>query len=651
LPERGVPCERLAAYSRLCEASRVLVSKLEVRFRDAAEATHALSVPISVGEVSASGAEAGLSVAGRLKRPSHDEVIADVRVTNRSAEPVRLECVLFHVATRFPSSHKARFFKHGYQSWSASGPVSVSAQRHPRDNAPHLVRMCHQSEVIRPHDAPEAATSELFTVLESDASRERILAGFIGTSAQFTTLTLVTPAEIVARALLDSVVLAPGEERQIEPLLLARADESAARLAARWAARAGAAMKARTGAPYQRGWCSWYHYFHAISEDALRANLKALAAMRDEFPLEVVQLDDGFQAALGDWDRTNAKFPSGLKRIAEQIRASGFEAGIWTAPFLAARDSEIMTSHLDWFIHHESGEPMRAGYNTNWTTHQDAFAYAMDPSNPAFTEHLRRLFGKLVQDFGFSYLKLDFLYAGAAEGLRYDHKLTRAETLHRGLQAIRDGAGDDAFVLGCGCPLGPAVGVVDGMRIGPDVAPTWGSIAPEFGTPGTGLAIDAIIARSFMHRRLWSNDPDCLMLRESETQLDAEERDALAAVIAASGGMLLISDDMSLLGRKHGVLFREVAKIGAEVSAAAEEGPVLAPGMMASGPVRALATRLHEGWLAAVINLGDHAASVNLSSLGIAGRASVLALGDRERAGTHSIELAPHAARLIRYRD
>ena len=58
------------------------------------------------------------------------------------------------------------------------------------------------------------------------------------------------------------------------------------------------------------------------------ANLRTLVRMREEFPLEVVQLDDGFQSALGDWDTTNSKFPSGLKFLADKIRKAGFAAGI-----------------------------------------------------------------------------------------------------------------------------------------------------------------------------------------------------------------------------------------------------------------------------------------------------------------------------------
>ncbi len=120
-----------------------------------------------------------------------------------------------------------------------------------------------------------------------------------------------------------------------------------------------------------------------------------------------------------------------------------------------------MSAHPEWFLRGPGGEPLKAGYNTNWTTHQDGFAYALDPTHPAFTAHLSRLFGKLTAEFGYSYLKLDFLYAAAAQGARHDQRLTRAQALRRGLEAIRSGAGERTFILGCGCPLGPAIGIVE----------------------------------------------------------------------------------------------------------------------------------------------------------------------------------------------
>jgi alpha-galactosidase len=628
------------------------LSRIQLRFIDAAGHARALDLaaPFDPGESSAIGD--GLAIYSRLEAASGGTVVR-ATIANRGADPVRLTYAIFEVATGFAPSAPARFFKHGYQSWSASGghEISASQKSHPRDTLPFIIRVMHQSEPTRPPEFPEADTSELFTIVESRGAAERVLAGFIAGATSLSTLTVSSPEKIIARAILDDVTLAAGARRELDPLFIATADESAVRMAARWADVTGRWMHARISAPFQRGWCSWYHYFDAITEDALRANIKSLEAMRSEFPVDVIQLDDGFQSALGDWDATNAKFPSGLKKIADEICAAGFKAGIWTAPFLAARDSRLMIDHPDWFVMHaETGEPMRAGYNSNWTKSDDAFAYALDASNPAFLAHLRRLFAKLTGEFGYSYLKLDFLYATAAPGRRHDPNLTRGESLRRGLEAIRAGAGDDAFILGCGCPIGQAVGVVDGMRIGPDVSPFWGSTASGAGDPSTVYALDAIIARSFMHRRLWLNDPDCLMLRARETSLSADERAALAATIAASGGMLLISDDMSILDAEAGKLFRRAALIAAEVDSNAAREPVLALDLMASGDVRGLIAETGGGTVAMLLNRGDSPVRVQMSDLKLGG-AGTIALdfaSDGEIEIFDAIDLPPHSARIIR---
>ena len=484
----------------------------------------------------------------------------------------------------------------------------------------------------------------MFTIVER-GDGERAFAGFLDGVSSLTALTVRSPDTIVARALLDGVELAPQATREIAPLYFTRSREAAARLAARWALKIGDAMGARTQAAFQRGWCSWYHYFHSITEDALQTNLNALATMRSEFPIEVVQLDDGFQSALGDWDTTNEKFPSGLANLSDEIRKAGFAAGIWTAPFLATRDSRIMRDHAAWFIRRGDGEPLRANYNPNWTPHEDKYAYALDPSHPEFAEHLEALFRKLVHQFGYSYLKLDFLYAASAEGIRHDQNLTRAQTLRRGLDAIRAGAGEDAFILGCGCPLGAAIGVVDGMRIGPDVSPYWGSGGA--GDPSTVHALDAIIARSFMHRRLWLNDPDCLMLRAKETKLTADERLALASVIAASGGMLLISDDMALLGSDEGKLYRNVAAHAAEMDHHADREPVLAIDLLDDSPVRGLIKQTENGAIAMILNRGETSAHFPLTTLGH-GSFEVSTPGAEMGPATTAIDLTPHSARIVR---
>jgi alpha-galactosidase len=643
---------RSGLFATLTDVAKALLSRIELRFIDGGGHPRALDLSVPSGSSESRAILDGVTFSAHLEHALGGTIVR-ASIKNRGADAVRLTAAVFEVATGFAASTTARFFKHGYQSWSASGGCDVSAsQTHPRDTASFIARVNHQSETSRPHEFPEAQTSELFTIVESSAATERVLAGFIGATTSLSTLTVSSPEKIIARAILDDVTLAAGAHREIDPLFVVASEESAARLAARWSDATGRWMNARVGAPFQRGWCSWYHYFHAITEDALRANLKSLEAMRSEFPLEVVQLDDGFQSALGDWDTANAKFPNGLKKIAGEIRAAGFKAGIWTAPFLAARDSRAMIDHPDWFIMHEqTGEPIRAGHNPNWTASDDKFAYALDPSNPAFVAHLRHLFKKLTRDFGFSYLKLDFLYAAAAPGRRHDPNLTRGETLRHALEAIRAGAGDDAFILGCGCPIGQAVGIVDGMRIGPDVSPFWGSTASGAGDPSTVYALDAIIARSFMHRRLWLNDPDCLMLRALKTRLTADERAALAAVIVSSGGMLLISDDMSLLDAETGRLFRAVAKIAEEIDSNAAREPILALDLMTTEEVRGLISENDDGGaIAMILNRGDSPARVQRSDLKRdAGEIVALDLAFDEKIEIFdTIDLPPHSARILR---
>jgi alpha-galactosidase len=614
--------------------------RIELRYRLADGSETSISQRVPDRNSTSAATKAGIELIAR-RGDLDGRPALQVSIHNRSREPIRLDRVHTEIATGFDPNRPARFFKHGFQSWSASGAVTVGETKHRRDTGSSISRLAHQSEAARPTEAPEGATSELFTVISGAGVSKSVMAGFVGGAHELTTITVTRPDAALARILLDGVALAPGAERDCEPIILDE-DESPAALAERWAQAFGNRMQGRVGASYQRGWCSWYHYFHDITEDALRANIGALAAMRERIPIEVIQLDDGFQSALGDWDTTNAKFPNGLKRIADEIRNAGFAAGIWTAPFLCARDSVLMRDHPKWLLTNENREPIRAGYNKKWTSDPEGFAYALDPSNADFRAHLERLFARLVHEFGYAYLKLDFLFAAAAEGRRHDSNITRAEMLRRGLEAIRAGAGDDTFILGCGCPLGPAVGVVDGMRIGPDVAPYWGSSARD---PSTVYALDAIIARSYMHRRLWLNDPDCLMLRARETQLTADERYALAATIAASGGMLLISDDMSLVDDAAAALYRIVAKVGAHADADAALDAVLPIDLMSSGNVRGM----RQGKSAMLLNRGDEAARVSLAELGLSGADEMLAdIAGNESPAAGEIVLAPHSARFVR---
>ena len=85
------------------------------------------------------------------------------------------------------------------------------------------------------------------------------------------------------------------------------------------------------------------------------------------------------------------------------------------------------------------------------------------------------------------------------------------------------------------------------------------------------------LSRSFLHRRLWLNDPDCLMLRTDRTQLEPEQMRAWALAVGVSGGMALVSDDLALLGADARALLDEVVALGREADAGRPPAPLPRP--------------------------------------------------------------------------
>jgi len=296
-------------------------------------------------------------------------------------------------------------------------------------------------------------------------------------------------------------------------------------------------MQARPTTDVLSGWSSWYQLYTTVSADDVRRNLASLASRRDLLPLKLIQIDDGYQHAVGDWLDLNAKFSDGMPALVTSIRQHGYTPGLWLAPFLLSASSNTFAQHPDWVVRDERGEPLNALHN--W----GASNYALDTTHPDALEWIVDVIRTVCTDWGYDYLKLDFLYAAAMRGRRHDPNVTGVESYRRGMLRIREVAGE-RFILGCGAPLLPSIGVVHGMRIGSDVAAYWGDEGNSDG-PALRNATRATLARGWMHGRWWANDPDCVIVRGSDTQLSLAEVQAWAAVVALSGGMLFVGDDVS----------------------------------------------------------------------------------------------------------
>ncbi|HVH69202.1 MAG TPA: glycoside hydrolase family 36 protein [Gemmatimonadales bacterium] len=288
------------------------------------------------------------------------------------------------------------------------------------------------------------------------------------------------------------------------------------------------------------GWCSRSEFTGSVGEAEVIANLDFCAGTFDRRYFRNIELDDGYQRAAGDWE-PNQRFPHGHAWLTDQIHAKGFKAGLWLAPFAVAEGSGLPTAQPDWLLRDASG-PVLCDTRDTW----GGKVYALDAAHPKVQQWLYDLARRAVRAWGYDYLRVDQLRF-ATVGTSHYGGLTHAEAYRAGLGALRDGLGTEALLIASAAPLQHSVGLVNGMRVGPDVEPSWAGLQP----PARAVGL-----RSFYHRSSWLNDPDCLVVRSPLTRAGAE---TWASLVAIAGGLTLFSDDLPKLpGDRIGVLQRTV---------------------------------------------------------------------------------------------
>ena len=281
------------------------------------------------------------------------------------------------------------------------------------------------------------------------------------------------------------------------------------------------------------GYSSWYNRYQDITEDTIREDLtgcRSLLCLGDLF-----QIDDGWEPKVGDWLETDAqKFPHGLKGMVEEIHAAGFQAGLWLAPFVCEKDSALFQQHPDWLLKVD-GAPWCCG--CNWSSF-----YALDIDNPAVLDYLRRVFDRVLNDWGFDLVKLDFLYGAAPFG---NARESRAGRMYRAMELLRSWCGQKT-ILGCGVPVMPAFGLVDYCRVSCDVSLDWDDVwymrLFHRERVSTKQAINNTVFRRQLNGRAYGSDPDVFFLRDENCKLTAEQKHTLATLNALLGNVFLTSD-------------------------------------------------------------------------------------------------------------
>ncbi len=440
--------------------------------------------------------------------------------------------------------------QHGYQSWSFTTRYSSED----KDYSPRLLGFLKygQENIYTDHAGkPGNFVSEGLLIGYSKTEEKGFLIGVNEIGSQFTKFHILWDANKINSLSIIYDFYSTPEFKNNTPVELTQVrldlfnDTPPELILEEYASGLGKKAKVKTFEEnVPTGWCSWYYYYTNISEEIILSNLHEVKNRK--LPIEFFQIDDGYQNEIGDWTVVNEKFPRGVRFLAEEIKKQGLTPGIWIAPFLVRQKSSFFTLYPEAILKDAKGKPVPAIWNPLWGLD---FTYTLDVTHPKSIEFLEELFKTFTKDYGYSYLKLDFLFSASLPGVPYNKRLTPFERYRQALELIRKVVGKNTFLLGCGAPLIPSIGIFDGMRIGCDVTPFW---YPEIKRRmlrdkhalSTEKGLINTINRSFMHRNLWLNDPDCLIVRKEKNKMTPEQTILMATVMAMSGGILLVSDNL-----------------------------------------------------------------------------------------------------------
>jgi hypothetical protein len=146
------------------------------------------------------------------------------------------------------------------------------------------------------------------------------------------------------------------------------------------------------------GWISWFAFFDAITEQDVVETAAVFSEALKPFGYEYFQIDDGYQQIQGGpekWLNPNAKFPKGLKYLADFIKSRGLKPGLWTAA--SCLDLSYAAAHPQWFVRDAAGRPVTG----NWV------GAVLDASNPEALVNVVRPLYQGLMDMGWQYIKLE----------------------------------------------------------------------------------------------------------------------------------------------------------------------------------------------------------------------------------------------------
>lgn len=297
------------------------------------------------------------------------------------------------------------------------------------------------------------------------------------------------------------------------------------------------------------GWNSWGAYESSLSYDKV---ISVSNFFKDNLQKTFSNKGTVYINMDSYWDNLTEQQ---LRDAVKVIRNNGQKAGIYYGPFVYWGDNMAQPvegtdgkyTYGDIILRDADGNPLPKVDG----------AYAIDPTHPGSKQRVEYIFKKFI-DYGFEYIKIDFLSHGSFEGQHYDPQTqTGIQAYNQGMAHINKVLGGRMFISASIAPLFPSQ-YAHARRISCDVDGSLGRTEYQLNNLTYGWWQNDTIYRY--------TDPDYMTLAKGGSYNAAQTRVNAAAI---SGTVYMSSDDVndpaaqelmkSLLTNKH---VNDIATIG-----------------------------------------------------------------------------------------
>ncbi|MGA2119844.1 MAG: alpha-galactosidase [Bryobacteraceae bacterium] len=146
-----------------------------------------------------------------------------------------------------------------------------------------------------------------------------------------------------------------------------------------------------------------YNSWEATTFNVNEAGQTALAEKAAKLGVELFVMDDGWfgqrnddHRGLGDWYVNPQKFPNGLGGLIASVNRLGMKFGLWVEPEMVNPDSDLYRQHPDWAMHFP-GRPRTEGRNQ----------LILNMARDDVREHIFGVLDRLVSQNNIAFLKWD----------------------------------------------------------------------------------------------------------------------------------------------------------------------------------------------------------------------------------------------------